>query len=239
MELLLFDVDGTLVEASKNIGDDMINELLRLCHYYHIGIVGGGKHEKILSQTEFFIFDHVFSECGSVYHQMNDKHIYTKNIRNHPFYDIVDKMIKIALKYLSGVDYRLTGHFIDLRNGLVYVSMIGMDANDEERNMFVKKDEECGHRKKLIELMSAECGMGIKVVEGGSVGIAIYPTEWDKIQVMDVLHQYNTVHYFGDKYTETGNDYFLLNHPKVIGHCVDTPNDTLAILREMQVDYYS
>lgn len=70
-------------------------------------------------------------------------------------------------------------------------------------------------------------------MEGGSVGIAILPSEWDKVQVLNLFHDYETIIYFGDKYLENGNDYKLLNHKNVIGYAVDSPKDTLACLRSI------
>ena len=69
----------------------------------------------------------------------------------------------------------------------------------------------------------------VDIVEGGSVGIAIYPKEYDKIQVLDSFNEneYEKIYYFGDKYELNGNDYKLLNHPRVVGYKVNNYNDTI------------
>jgi phosphomannomutase len=240
--LLLFDVDGTLAESGKSININILNILTILSAKYDIGIVGGGTHSKIVEQINYSnIFTHIFSECGCVYHKYNNNNyelIYKKNIRSHQLYNSINILIKVALEYISKVDYTITGHFIDLRNGLVYVSLIGMVALDEERKYFIDIDKKQNIRKKLIDILiykTRELGIHdkIKILEGGSVGICIYPAEHDKSQVLDTLNNYTDISYFGDKYTEDGNDYELITHSNVKGYSVNSPIDTLNILKTL------
>lgn len=59
------------------------------------------------------------------------------------------------------------------------------------------------------------------------VGIGLYPREYDKVQVVECIRgDYDEIHYFGDKYETDGNDYHLLHHELVIGHKVDSVEDT-------------
>jgi len=52
-KLLLFDVDGTLVDSGKEIDSYMVSVLKELKkNGYHIGIAGGGSIDKILNQME-------------------------------------------------------------------------------------------------------------------------------------------------------------------------------------------
>ena len=164
--------------------------------------------------------------------QLEEK--YKKNIREHPLYDKINVLIKACLQYLSQVDYTLTGHFIDLRNGLIYVSLIGLTATQEERKYFMNLDKINHYRKNLIKLLQTiainlQIINEVDIVEGGSVGIAIYPKEYDKIQVLDSFNEneYEKIYYFGDKYELNGNDYKLLNHPRVVGYKVNNYNDTI------------
>jgi phosphomannomutase len=75
----------------------------------------------------------------------------------------------------------------------------------------------------------------IDICFGGSVGIALYPSKWNKVQVLNWidLTQYDSIHYFGDKYLPDGNDYQLINHYQVIGHSVDSLEQTLKILKNL------
>lgn len=63
----------------------------------------------------------------------------------------------------------------------------------------------------ISNLVKSGCKIGI-------VGIAIYPTKWNKVQVLNWIKcdEYETICYFGDKYLTNGNDYELINNPNII-----------------------
>lgn len=248
-KLLLFDIDGTLVESGEKILPNMVELLNSLQKKgYELGIVGGGKLDKILYQLDNKIyFSHYFTECGCVYnkndmniHNFKLEEIYKKNIRNHLLYQDINILIKIAMNFISNVEYTITGHFIDLRNGIIYISLIGMSATIEERKTFLYIDSYNNYKEELLHLLinkATELNIinNIDIVYGGSVGIAIYPKEYDKIQVLDHIdrEKYTEIHYFGDKYLQTGNDYKLLNNENIIGHNIDSLDDTVEILKHL------
>jgi HAD superfamily hydrolase (TIGR01484 family) len=236
-KLILFDVDGTITESGQKITTDMKNTIESLKDMYDIGIVGGGKFVTILLQLNDLKVHHYFSECGCVYHDEHLELQYSKNIRTHELYPHVNTLIKTALHFLSQVDYTLSGHFIDLRNGIVYISLIGLSATLDERKVFIDLDSRFHYRKQLLQLLHQKANelnisSKICICEGGHVGIGIYPIEYDKTQVLPILkHTYNEIHYFGDKYKQDGNDYSIIHHEDVIGHPVNNYNETLYILQ--------
>lgn len=247
-DIIVFDVDGTLVESSLEISDENAIILNKLREKYDIAVCGGGTLNKILKQMNKKVyFDHYFTECGCVYNKnipttTNDNSlttIYKKNIRNHIMYDKINILIKECLLYFGDVEYTLTGHFIDLRCGIIYVSCIGMQASEEERNYFKLLNKDDIIRKRLLEklhnkLNEMNINDEISVTYGGTVGIAIYPREYDKIQILETINKYNydKIVYFGDKYEIGGNDYLLIHSDKIIGHKIDTVNETFEILKE-------
>lgn len=245
--IILLDVDGTIAHSGNIINETIANllNLLKNKKKFDIGIVGGGKYDKILYQLNNKIIpEHIFSECGSIYHKLNKDDntydlIYKNNIRNFKFYKEINLLIKVFLNYLSTVDYLLTGNFVDLRDGLIYLSLIGMVANEEERNTFIKLDMEKNYRSKVLKILqnkAIELGIEkeIDILIGGSVGIAIYPTKWNKVQIIEnkIINKndYKRIFYFGDKYKKDGNDYKILNHSSVIGVRIDFLEDTIEEL---------
>ena len=243
----LFDVDGTIVDSGQKITVEMATILNEIKQHSEIGIVGGGKLDKILEQMDNKVyFTHYFSECGCVYTKNESynsnilQELYKKNLREHPLYNEINILIKQCLYFLSKTDYTLTGHFIDLRNGIIYISLIGLTATQKEREYFIGKNNKHNYRTQLInslKQLATELNVVDKVdiVEGGSVGIAIYPSEYDKTQILDMFSdtEYKTIYYFGDKYEENGNDFNLLNHKKVIGIKVDNYHDTIKELNKL------
>jgi HAD superfamily hydrolase (TIGR01484 family) len=236
-KILLFDVDGTIAESTQKISTDMKNQLVAFREKgYEVGIVGGGRYDKILDQLDNLELDHVFAECGCIYYKKN-KLVYEKNIRSHVLYPKINVIIKKALEYLSNVDYEITGHFVDLRTGLIYISLIGMDATLTERAKFIKLDKTHRYRSNLLnklhrEMVKLGIDKDLSILEGGSVGIVICPTECDKTQVLESLSslEYDKIYYFGDKYEPNGNDHRLLYHSRVTGYPVNNPTECLDIL---------
>jgi len=237
MRVFLFDMDGTLAQSGQKLCPEMTNLLVRLRGPdAHVGIVGGGSYDKIIHQIGELEVDHIFSECGTVYHHNNHQLIYEKNIRHHLFPHI-RHLIRIALGYLSPVEYNIAGHLIDLRRGLVYISLVGMQATIEERTDFITKHG--SHRNELLSILREYCIAHhltdhLQILEGGEVGLSNLPKEWDKIQVLQTILRlgYTEIHYFGDKFQPDGNDYLLLNDPNVCGHPVLSVADTMEQLRQ-------
>jgi phosphomannomutase len=112
-----------------------------------------------------------------------------------------------------------------------------MAATNEERKYFMNLDKEQHIRKQLLQLLQKksiefDIHEKVKILEGGSVGIGIYPIEYGKSQVLERLFEYENINYFGDKYTEDGNDYELIVHDKIKGFPVNSVEDTINILQE-------
>jgi HAD superfamily hydrolase (TIGR01484 family) len=244
--LILFDVDGTIAESGQIIDKTIKTLIKQISKNFDIGIVGGGTKEKILFQLEDLYFNHYFFECGCVYHvnnslnkeEINLNEKYTKNIREHILYPKINILVKQALLFLSNVDYTISGNFIDLRNGMIYISLIGMSATIDERSYFVNLNKNSNYRKKLLDILinkAIELGINnnVTICEGGTVGLAIYPVENDKEQVIKHLSDYNEIYYLGDKYDENGNDFKIINNKKIIGCPVDNIEMTKNVLTKL------
>lgn len=243
--IIIFDIDGTLAESSYTIKPEHALILNQLKEKYEIGICGGGTLEKALNQmNDSIYFDHYFTECGCVYNKNNSKtkldlhEIYKKNIREHVLYKDINTLIKVFLKYLSECDYELSGHFVDLRNGIVYLSCVGMQATIIEREKFKIIDYQLNIRNDVLKILrdkAKELNIEnkISINLGGSVGIGLYPVEYDKIQILNTIQpkNYKKIIYFGDKYKENGNDYHIINDNNVTGYKIDNVEDTFNIIR--------
>lgn len=236
--IILFDVDGTICDSGKKIKSDMKDVILSIKnkHKCHIGVIGGGKYEKIIEQLDGMVdeFEYIFSECGSVVYHLG-KCIKKNQIIQHKQYRNIQTLIRYSLKFISETNYDINGHFIDVRNGLVYISMVGMQATEEQRDQFKKADKRMEFRKRLwLQLndkkeklmMMGPKTSGLNIVYGGEVGITIYPSEWDKVQSLQYLQKYENIYYFGDRYEENGNDYQMIHHSRVQGVPIDSPNMT-------------
>jgi phosphomannomutase len=77
---------------------------------------------------------------------------------------------------------------------------------------------------------------------GGQISFDVFPTGWDKTYCLQHLENeakrpggvhYTTVHFFGDKTFEGGNDYEIYTDSRTIGHSVTGPQDTIDELKKL------
>ena len=69
----------------------------------------------------------------------------------------------------------------------------------------------------------------LKFSIGGQISFDVFPEGWDKTYCLKYIAdgEYDEIHFFGDKTFEGGNDYEIFIHPRVKGHTVTSPNDTV------------
>ena len=76
---------------------------------------------------------------------------------------------------------------------------------------------------------------------GGQISFDVFPLGWDKTYCLKHIEaesqvsgaEYDTIHFFGDKTKEGGNDYEIYVDKRVIGHAVTSPDDTIRILKDL------
>jgi phosphomannomutase len=77
---------------------------------------------------------------------------------------------------------------------------------------------------------------------GGQISFDVFPRGWDKTYCLQHVEKeasrpdgvkYTTIHFFGDKTFQGGNDYEMVQDSRVTGHSVKTPKDTAATLKEI------
>jgi len=117
--------------------------------------------------------------------------------------------------------------------------LIGLQANDLEKNNFIEQERKNKYIEKLLNILIIASEKNnilqdLFIGDCGRTGIVIYPKEWNKSQIIENLEKYENIIYIGDKYKENENDYEIMNHPKVKGIKVNNVNDTKIILQNIQ-----
>jgi phosphomannomutase len=158
------------------------------------------------------------------------------------------KIAKFCLRYISELEGlpAMRGTFVEFRNGMVNVSPVGRNASQKERDAFEKWDKENGCRKKMIEALRNEFpDIGLTFSIGGQISFDVFPHGWDKTYCLQHIEaeadpskglsgiEYKTIHFFGDKTSEGGNDYEIFTDSRTTGHSVKGPEDTIGILRQI------
>ncbi|KAL3182165.1 hypothetical protein MRX96_035184 [Rhipicephalus microplus] len=126
---------------------------------------------------------------------------------------------------------RKRGTFVEFRSGMLNVSPIGRNCSLSERNAFETFDKEHGVRTKFVKaLLENFADYDLQCSIGGQISFDVFPRGWDKTYCLDQLVRdgYKTIHFFGDKTAQGGNDYEIYEDPRTVGHSVKSPEDTMV-----------
>ncbi|KAI6250230.1 Phosphomannomutase [Erysiphe necator] len=247
--IVLFDVDGTLTPARRRATPEMLQLLAELRKKVAIGYVGGSNFDKQQEQlgtsgvSITTLFDFCFAENGLVAYKLGDplpSNSFIKWIGEARYKELVN----FILHYVADLDIPVKrGTFVEFRNGMVNVSPVGRNASTEERNEYEKYDLEHKIREKFISAIQNKfADIGLTYSIGGQISFDIFPTGWDKTYCLRHLEneasksegiQYKTIHFFGDKTMKGGNDYEIYNDPRVIGHAVNSPEETYNEIKKL------
>ena len=178
--------------------------------------------------------DFVFAENGLVAYKdgklLKEMRL-AQNLEEHQ----IQKLINWALSYIAKLELPVKrGTFVDFRTGLINFSPAGRHLEKEERVKWVEFDEKFGVRKKMVEEMRKEFpSWNLDWVIGGQMGFDVFIKGWDKTFCLQYLDHFKTVHFFGDRIQEGGNDYPLFHHPRTVGHGITTETEGPKMTREI------
>ena len=245
----LFDVDGTLTPARQLVSDEMLQLLTKLRSHCAIGFVGGSnliKQQEQLGSTTLpvtTLFDYCFAENGLDAYRMGEP-LSSLNFIQWLGEDKYKHLVNFCLHYIADLDLpKKRGTFIEFRAGMINISPIGRNATHHERHEFEKLDEKEKIREKFIKaLKGAFPDMGLTFSIGGQISFDVFPKGWDKTYCLQHIEaeakrtdgdavDFTTIHFFGDKTYEGGNDYEIFEDKRTVGHSVKNPDDTAAILK--------
>ncbi|KAL9115471.1 MAG: hypothetical protein Q9227_000792 [Pyrenula ochraceoflavens] len=249
--IALFDVDLTLTYPRQLVSNEMMQKLKALRGKCAIGFVGGSnlaKQQEQLSTPDISVtslFDFCFAENGLTAYRLGQPLPSTSFI-SHLGENNYQRLARFCLRYIADEVPqsipKMRGTFIEFRNGMVNISPIGRNASTEERNEFQAWDLEHGVRKAFVSALEKEFhDLNLKFSIGGQISFDAFPEGWDKTFCLrHVLAEkersgveYKTIHFFGDKCFEGGNDWEIYQDDRTVGHAVKNPEDTLKQLEEV------
>ena len=241
MNLLLFDVDGTLAKSTLQITKEMESMLKDIYKRedYEMCIVGGGTYEHIIYQIgkeNEKLFTYIFSENGLVTYK-NGELFHKNDIKLKLGEELIQKVLNFTLRYIANLDIPYKrGSFVRFRTGMLYVTPMGGDCSKQERAEFAEYDLVHNVRAKMIKAYTDEFAKdGVVALMGGQIGVGVHPNGWDKSYILQFvnLNEYKSVSFFGDRCTPTGNDYPLFSHKDIKGHFVKSPEHTMSFLEKL------
>jgi phosphomannomutase len=97
--------------------------------------------------------------------------------------------------------------------------------------MFLFSFQKHNIRKDMVEVYKKQFAhLNLTFSIGGQISFDVFPTGWDKTYCLRFLPEgeWDEIHFFGDKTFAGGNDFEIFSDPRVIGHTVTSPEDTIA-----------
>ncbi|KAI1843368.1 hypothetical protein JX265_006194 [Neoarthrinium moseri] len=247
--ICLFDVDDTLTRPRLPVTEEMLSTLATLRQKVAIGFVGGSNLVKQQEQLGApgrpvtTMFDFCFAENGLTAYKLGAE-LPSNSFIKWIGEDQYKELARFILHYIADLDIPIKrGTFIEFRNGMINVSPIGRNASTQERADFEKYDLEHKIRETFVaKLKERFAHLGLTFSIGGMISFDVFPKGWDKTYCLKHLEEdakkpggieYKTIHFFGDKTFQGGNDYEIYSDPRTEGHSVKNPDDTLRQLKEL------
>lgn len=211
----VFDVDGTLTPSRGKIDPCFEQFFLEFCDWNKVYIVTGSDFVKaeeqlgreILKKTQgqFLCSGNIFYRRTIGARRYNLDVFFEKVYANDFELDPLEEEYLNSELKRSGFSIR-TGNHIEKRVGAVNFSIVGRNANKEEREAYIMWDINTNERQQIAERIN-KIFQSLECVLGGETGLDIYLKGMNKSQVRQ--HIEGPITFFGDKGEPGGNDYPL------------------------------
>ena len=211
-DVFIFDVDGTLTPAREKINPYFSDFLLNFMKHHETYLASGSDLDKLKQQLPKEAFEAssgIFTCMGNVYY-CNGKQQYKRS------FEAPEGLIEDLVSILNESPYVYKfGNHIEKRIGMINFSVVGRNANSEQRKQYHKYDEEKNEREKIASLLNSKYAGQIVAAVGGEISIDIYNPGRDKSQVLTELvkcgniRRNDCIHFYGDKIFPGGNDHAL------------------------------
>lgn len=201
----IFDVDGTLTPSRGKMDGEFQQWFTNFCAYNNVYLVTGSDKLKTIEQ----IGSVIFGMCQKSYNcSGNDVYQYGVNIHKSEWKLSQEQKDWLNEKLESSVWETKTGKHLEERTGCANFSIVGRNADFEQRKLYYTWD--C--KTKERETISKEFNEKFTQVEakiGGETGFDIFPKGKDKLQILEDFPATDKVYFFGDRVDPAGNDYTL------------------------------
>ena len=208
MNKFIFDVDGTLTPSRGTIDPTFKEYFNDFCRSNKVFLVTGSDKPKTVEQ----IGEDTYNLCHTVY-QCNGNDVWQskKHIRTNEW-RLPDDARDFLCEYLTNSAFPLrTGLHFEHRPGMCNFSIVGRNADQEQRKKYRKWDLESQERVWIADKFNLRFP-GLEAKVGGETGIDISPIGFNKSQIakdFDLNTNDYSVYFFGDAMHEGGNDYPL------------------------------
>ena len=229
----IFDIDGTLTPSRDKMDTNFKSWFLDFQKAYDTYLVTGSDRSKTIEQ----VGEQVYNSAKRVYN-CSGSEVWEQDEQVHTSEWKLPMHVRWWLeKHLEASAFPVkTGLHIEERPGMVNFSIVGRNADRNQRKLYVAWDSERKERitiSKTFERKFPE----IQAKVGGETGIDIFPKGSDKSQILRDFNLSNELYFFGDRMDDDGNDYPLSTAilEKQLGkcYCVKDWKHTWKLLKDI------
>jgi phosphomannomutase len=201
----IFDVDGTLTPSRKGMNAEFQGYFIDFCYANDVYLVTGSDYAKTLEQ----VGPDVCSAVTRIYN-CNGNDVWEKgvNIRTNEWTLPEDAHKWLSVKLIESTYRKRTGLHFEHRPGLVNFSIVGRNADREQRADYVVHDDLSDERNIIAQEFNGLFPT-LQATVGGETGIDIAPLGFDKSQIVTDFEVDDKLYFFGDRMDPYGNDYTL------------------------------
>ena len=235
----VFDVDGTLTEPRMKMGSQLANEFLLWGLKKQCYVATGSDYRKTQEQVPWDILDtfkNVFCCMGNEIRKPGGSVVYKSK------FTLPDNLDADLQDFLKNTKFNLkTGNHIEFRTGMVNFSIVGRNADFEQRASYNLWDKKNRERQTIADFINKNYPT-LNASVGGSISIDIIEEGQDKGQVVHHLENAGAtkIVFVGDRCERGGNDFGIIRELQKSNlafewYNVEGPEDTLKLLRTNKV----
>ena len=233
MKKFIFDIDGTLTPSREKMDTQFHAWFLNFQKVYDTYLVTGSDRSKTIEQ----VGEQVYNSAKRVYN-CSGSEVWEQNQKVHASEWKLPTPVRQWLEQnleASAFDTK-TGLHIEERPGMVNFSIVGRNADKDQRKLYVAWDTKTKERIKISNAFEKKFP-DLQAKVGGETGIDIFPLGSDKSQILRDFKLDNELYFFGDRMDNDGNDYPLsiVILEKQLGKCfsVNGWKHTWELLKEI------
>jgi phosphomannomutase len=214
----VFDVDGTITPSRGLIDLEFQKYFYNFCLNNPVYLCSGSDYTKTLEQVGSDICNAVQAvySCAGNAKYVKGEEVYTKE------FSLDDSQYKFLMELLSQSTFRIrTGNHLESRTGLYNFSIVGRNADRNQRKQYYEFDKSQKERIQIANKIN-EKFLALEATVAGETGIDIYLRGCDKSQIAKDISPFI---FFGDSIYPDGNDWSVAQKAIKFYHVYDW-NDT-------------
>ena len=215
MRHFIFDVDGTLTPSRDKMDPEFKKWFIDQGKKEYFYVVTGSNYEKTFEQMGSALMStQICYNCSGNSVHLKGVEVYKSE------WTLPSNMEKFLEGTLERHPYaEKTGNHIEHRPGLVNFSVVGRNADKEQRQKYVQYDEKTSDREIISNRFNKIYAKhGVLAQIAGETGIDIMPIGAGKSQILTDFNEEDVIYFFGDKCSKGGNDYDIAESLKLWPH---------------------